>query len=95
MQRFWRQAFAIIRLFACIVSASAESTDLSGMSFDALAALKDKTNLAIWHCAGCQEATVPREVWKAGEAILAGAWTAKCSEASRSCLVDWEILGFQ
>ena len=56
---------------------SAETFDLSSLSYDELIALKDQINLAIWNSQEWQEVTVPQGVWKVGEDIPAGHWTIK------------------
>lgn len=75
-------------LFALILStftfATAETIDLSGMSYDELVALKDQINLAIWNSQEWQEVTVPQGVWQVGVDIPAGTWTVKCADVGRS-----------
>lgn len=66
-----------VLLFSVFSFASAESIDLSGLSYDELVALKDQINLAIWNSDEWQEVTVPQGVWKVGEDIPVGHWTIK------------------
>lgn len=76
MKRF----LAIILALVCITAAAtAESIDLSGMSFDELVALKERINLALWDTPEWQEVTVPQGLWTAGKEIPAGTWTVKCA----------------
>lgn len=62
-------------LFAVPTFASAESIDLSGMSYVELVALKERINLAMWLSDEWQEVTVPQGVWEVGVDIPAGHWT--------------------
>ena len=71
-----------ILLLVCITSfASAESIDISGLSYEELVALKEKINLAIWNSKEWQEVIVPQGIWKVGEDIPAGSWTVRCAAA--------------
>jgi hypothetical protein len=85
----------ILVLLSLVGFASAETIDLSGMSFDELVALKDQINLAIWNSQEWQEVTVPQGVWKVGEDIPAGTWTIKCADIGRNnymmkeCDLSW------
>ena len=86
-------------LFALMLStfafATAETIDLSGMSYNELVALKDQINLAIWNSKEWQEVTVPQGVWKVGEDIPAGTWTVRCADIGRNsymmkeCDFEW------
>ena len=67
-----------ILLLVCVTAfATAESIDLSGMSFDELVALKERINLAIWECQEWQEVTVPVGLYIVGEDIPEGTWTIR------------------
>lgn len=81
--------FALILFTATF--ASADTFNLSGLSYDELVALKDKINLAIWNSQKWQEVTVPQGVWKVGEDIPAGTWTVTCTTEPgwRSCYFTW------
>lgn len=74
-------------ILALYKNESSES-DLSGMTFNELVALKDKINLAIWQSAEWQEVEVPQGVWVVGEDIPAGKWTIKPQD-EHSVFVYW------
>ena len=71
-----------VLLLVCMATfASAESIDLSGLSFADLVALKNRINLALWNSEEWQEVIVPQGIWKVGEDIPAGSWTVRCAAA--------------
>jgi len=74
----------VLVLISMVGIVSAETIDLSSMSFDDLVALKDQINIAIWNSQEWQEVTVPQGVWKVGEDIPAGTWTVKCADIGRN-----------
>ena len=68
--------------------------DLSSMTIEDLATLKNKINLTIWASKNWQEVKVPQGVWKVGEDIPAGHWTLKCAEGASYSTIHWgEKLG--
>lgn len=98
MSRFIRSIisiFILLILLSTFTLASAETIDLSGMTYDELVALKDHINLAIWNSQEWQEVTVPQGVWQVGVDIPAGTWTVKCADVGRSnssmryCYLQW------
>lgn len=91
MRRFLSVLICLFIFVSSFAYASADTFNLSGLSYDELVALKDKINLAIWNSQEWQEVEVPQGVWKVGEDIPAGTWTVTCSTEPgwRSCFVDW------
>lgn len=79
----------LVLLFSTLTFASAETFDLSGMSYDELVALKNRINLAMWQSEEWQEVTVPQGVWVVGEDIPAGHWTVKCAAGWRFSQISW------
>lgn len=82
-------------LFSVSTFASAETIDLSGLSYDELVVLKERINLAIWQSEEWQEVTVPQGVWVVGKDIPAGTWTVRCADIGRNtfrmdeCYFSW------
>lgn len=76
-----KRLICILILICMTTFATAESIDISGLSFDELVALKDRINLAIWKSKEWQEVLVPQGIWKVGEDIPAGSWTVRCAAA--------------
>lgn len=71
----------LLALILCTVPfASADTIDLSGLSYDELVALKEKIDIAIWNSKEWQEVEVPKGVWVVGEDIPAGKWTIKAAD---------------
>ena len=81
-------ACLVFALFLLIPCAFAESIDLSGLSFEELAALRDRILLEMMLRDEWQEVTVPVGVWKVGESIPAGTWTVKCVD-KQYAFVSW------
>ena len=69
-------------------AAQAESIDLSGLSFDELAALRDRAQLEMMQRDEWQEVTVPQGVDQVGVQIPAGTWTVRCTIGNYT-EVDW------
>lgn len=67
---------------AAPASVASAEIDLSGMNYNELVSLKDKTNIAIWNSEEWQEVKVPQGVWKIGEDIPQGHWTITASPSS-------------
>lgn len=74
-----RKFICILLLSFCLLSlAAAEETDLSGLSFDELAALRDRCQLEMMQRDTWQKVEVPQGVYKVGVHIPAGTWTITC-----------------
>jgi len=85
MKRTHRILSILFALILCSAPfATAETIDLSGLSFDELVALKEKINIAIWNSKEWQEVEVPQGVWVVGEDIPAGKWTIKAADGVRT-----------
>ena len=76
-----KKLICLLLLVCVTATATAESIDLSSMSYDELVALKDRINLAMWNSQKWQEVIVPQGIWKVGEDIPAGSWTVRCAAA--------------
>lgn len=72
-----KKVLAIVLLLTLCIFASAESIDLSGMSYDELLELRQAVELAIWNSDGWQEVDVPAGIYVIGEDIPEGRWTVK------------------
>lgn len=72
-----KKVLAIVLLLTLCIFASAESIDLSGMSYDELLELRQAVELAIWNSDGWQEVEVPAGIYVIGEDIPEGRWTVK------------------
>lgn len=83
MKKLLCLAFSLMLLCACALA----ETDLSGMTYAELVALRDKINLAMWNSQEWQEVTVPQGVWLVGEDIPEGHWTIKCA-GGYSCSIE-------
>lgn len=70
--------FALL-LCLLVPVACAESIDLDSLSFQELAALRDRIQFVMMQRDEWQEVTVPHGVYKVGEDIPAGTWVVKCS----------------
>lgn len=73
-----KKILAVLFLLVLTVPAAAESVDLDSLSFQELAALRDRIQLAMMQRDEWQEVTVPQGVYKVGEDIPAGKWRIKC-----------------
>lgn len=75
MKRF----FTVVLAFALLLLSfsAADEIDLSTLSFDQLAVLRDQLNLAMWNSQEWQEVTVPEGVWVVGKDIPAGHWSIR------------------
>lgn len=84
--------FAIAML---VPFAHAEEIDLSGLSFDELAALREQCLLEMFTRDEWQEVTVPQGNYRVGVDIPAGRWVIRCSDTGRSsyllarCDISW------
>ena len=83
-----KTACLVLALILLIPCAFAESIDLSGLTFEELAALRDRILLEMMSRDDWQEVTVPQGVWKVGESIPAGTWTVKCLPKQRA-IISW------
>lgn len=75
------------KIIVCVVLAAilasvalAESIDLSGLSFDELAQLRDRCQMEMMQRTEWQEVRVPHGLYKVGVQIPAGTWTVRCNE---------------
>ena len=74
----------ILLALALMLCASAlAEVDLSGMTVEELADLRDRAQRAIWDSDDWQEVTVPEGVWRVGEDIPLGHWTVTAGENAR------------
>lgn len=85
--------------------AFAEDIDLSGLSFEELAVLRDRIQLEMMTRDEWQKVTVPQGLWEVGVDIPAGKWMVTCADLSRDdymlqeCEISWgkgkpELYGF-
>ena len=81
MKRFLCCLLAIMLM---TVFAVAEDIDLSGLTFDELAALRDRIQLEMMTRDEWQEVTVPQGLWEVGKDIPAGTWNIKVATNKRS-----------
>ena len=78
-----RKFICILLLSFCLLSlAAAEGIDLSGLSFDELAALRDRCQLEMMQRDELKEVTIPQGVYIVGKDIPSGIWTIKCKIGS-------------
>ena len=75
-------------LVLCMISPCvfAESIDLSGLTFEQLAALRDQCQMEMMKRDEWQKVTVPVGVWRIGEDIPAGHWNIT---ASKNSIYGW------
>lgn len=80
----------VIALILALISAAAlaESIDLSGLSFQELAALRDRAQLEMMQRDEWQEVSVPQGVYQVGVHIPAGTWTIRCKEGMGT-KIEW------
>ena len=84
----------LVSLFLLCSSALAE-IDLSVLTFDELAALRDQCQLEMMSRDQWQEVTVPQGLYEVGVHIPAGDWTIRCADTGRDnyllmeCLIRW------
>lgn len=79
MKRF----LLVFVFFLCICAFSAAEVDLSGMSYDELAALKNRINKAMWESEDFQSVIVPQGRWVVGEDIPEGKYTIFCAPVDK------------
>lgn len=68
--------------------AQAESIDLSGLSFEELAALRDRAQMEMMQRDAWQEVTVPQGVYQVGAQIPAGTWTVRAAVGNET-QIEW------
>lgn len=73
-----KKVLAVLFLLCLAIPAAAESVDLDSLSFQELAALRDRIQLEMMQRGEWQEVTVPQGVYKIGDDIPEGTWTIKC-----------------
>lgn len=78
----------MITLAMLCMAAQAESVDLSGLSFQELAALRDRAQMEMMQRDAWQEVTVPQGVYQVGVQIPAGTWTVRCATGNYT-EIDW------
>lgn len=84
----------LVSLFLFCSSAFAE-IDLSALTFDELAALRDQCQLEMMSRDQWQEVTVPQGLYEVGVHIPAGDWTIRCADVGRDsylmqeCSIRW------
>lgn len=78
----------MITLAMLCMTAHAESIDLSGLSFQELAALRDRAQMEMMQRDAWQEVTVPQGVYQVGVQIPAGTWTVRCATGNYT-EIDW------
>ena len=74
----------LVILLIGLSCALAESIDISNLSIEELAALRDRCQMEMMKSDKWQEVTVPQGVWKIGENIPAGHWTLRMSKEAKS-----------
>ena len=74
-----KKVLAVLLLLVLAIPATAESVDLDSLSFQELAALRDRIQLVMMQRDEWQEVAVPQGVYKIGEDIPAGTWVVKCN----------------
>ena len=81
-----KQLICIVAALLLILGAAAqaESIDLSGLSFEELAQLRDRCQLEMLKRDEWQQVTVPQGVWRVGVDIPAGKWMIKCPDNARN-----------
>ena len=84
-----KKVFCVLIVLAVLMGVAwAEGFDLSALSFQELAALRDRAQLEMFSRAEWQEVTVPQGVYQVGVQIPAGTWTVTCKEGYYTN-VDW------
>lgn len=75
-----------ILLLVCLLipAAVAEDIDLSKLSFDELASLRDRCQMEMLSRSEWKEVQVPQGIWQVGKDIPAGDWIIKCADVGRT-----------
>lgn len=90
-----RIAALALALALLIPACFAEGIDLSALSFEELAALRNRIQLEMMARDEWQEVTVPAGLWEVGVDIPAGTWLVKCADewrnnySMRLCKISW------
>lgn len=85
----------VLLLCLLIPAAIAEDMDLSQLSFNELASLRDRCQMEMMSRSEWKEVQVPQGVWKVGKDIPAGDWIIKCADVGREnvnmriCVFRW------
>ena len=88
-----RKIITIILLLCLLMPCIAEDIDLSGLTFEELAALRDRCLYEMYQREEWQEVTVPQGIWVVGKDIPAGTWTVKCADIGRdNVLMKYTII---
>ena len=88
-----KKLFSVVLILVLLASAAAAEIDLTGLSFDELAALRDQCLIEMFSRDEWQEVTVPQGLWEIGVHIPAGTWTLRCSDTGRDdyCLKECDL----
>lgn len=76
----------LVLLFSILTFASAETIDISGLSYDELVALKKQINLAIMQSKEWKEVTVPVGKYIVGTDIPAGDYTVTYNDSFQAAI---------
>lgn len=80
-----KKLLSVILATVILTSAAAMAdVDLSGMTFDELAALRDQCQAEMMKRDEWQEVVVPQGIWEVGAQIPAGTWVVKCYDSNRN-----------
>lgn len=92
-----KKLFAVCLLMMLVSTVAFAEVDLSAMSFDELAALRDQCQMEMMNRDEWQEVTVPQGVYEIGKQIPAGTWIIRCADIGRNdyllsiCDITWGI----
>ena len=82
-----KKIFALLLILSMLGAAALAEVDLSGMSFEELAALRDQCQLEMMQREDWQEVVVPQGIYEVGAQIPAGTWVIKCYDGNRNSLM--------
>ena len=71
---------ALVLALLLPAAALSDLPDISGLSYEELAQLKDQIALAIWNSEEWEEVTVPAGTWEVGKDIPAGHWQIRIAD---------------
>lgn len=83
-----RKILLVALFILMIIPATADTIDLSGMTYDELSDLNAQVNAALWAHPDFEEVIVPAGVYKIGEHIPAGTWQLFPLDGSR-CYINY------
>lgn len=88
-----KKALIIFLLFVlCIPCACSEEINLDALSFQQLAALRDRIQLVMMQRDEWQEVTVPQGVYEVGKDIPEGEWTISAAPGGSSIVIICDAL---